>query len=132
MLPYLIEDVLQLILRQCRALDVFNGSQVFGHSFSVFLANWLHPLFSQLLSDLRIITQIRLRADNEARYPGAMMVHLGEPFLPHVLERGWGCHAEAHEEHVRLGVRQRTEAVIVFLTRCIKQAESVRFVADPK
>ena len=95
MLPYLIKDVLQLVLRQCRALRVLNCSQVFGHSHSVLLAYWLHSLFGELLSHLRIIAKIRLCANDEAWYPGALMVHLREPFLPDVLERCRGLGLKA-------------------------------------
>ena len=84
--PYLIEDVLQLVLRQCRALHVFNGPQVFGHSLSVFLTYWLHPLFSELLSHLRIIPKIRLGAHYEAWHPWTMVMHLRKPLLPNILE----------------------------------------------
>ena len=61
-----------------------------------------------------------------------MMVDFGEPFLADVLERGGGGHAEAHEENVGLGVGERTEAIVIFLTGGIEETEGVGFVANPR
>lgn len=84
---YLIEDVLQLILRQSRALDIFHSTQFLGHPITVFLANGLHLLLCQLLSDSGVISQIGLSADNQAWHTGTVVVNLGEPLFSHVLKR---------------------------------------------
>jgi len=58
-------------------------------------------------------------------------MHLWKPLLADVLERCWGCYREAYEEDIRLGVRQGSQAIVVFLSRGIEKAESVGFVTDP-
>ena len=55
---------------------------------------------------------------------------LGEPLLADVLERGWARDAEADEEDVRLGIRQRPKAIVVLLACRVEQAERVRVLAD--
>jgi hypothetical protein len=60
-----------------------------------------------------------------------VVVHFWEPLLAHVLERRRRRDAEAHQEHVRLRVRQRAEPVVVFLAGRIEEAEGVGFVTDP-
>lgn len=102
--PYLIENIFQLVLRQCRAFHVLDCSQVFCHTFSVFFTYWLHALFGQLFPYLWVIAKIGLRTNYEAGYSRAMVVNFWEPFLTNVLERRWGCDTEADEEDVGLWV----------------------------
>ncbi len=128
---HLIKDILQLILRQRRALDILDGPQLLGHALPILLANRLHALLGQLLPHLRVFAQIDLGADDEAGHPGAVVVDFGEPFLAHVLEGGGGGDAEADEEDVGLGVGEGAETVVVFLTGGVEEAERVWFVADP-
>ena len=59
------------------------------------------------------------------------MVHLGEPLFSHVLEGGGGGDGEADEEDVGLRVGEGSQAVVVFLSGGIEEAEGVGFVADP-
>ena len=101
---YLIEDILQLVLRQCRALHVLDCSQVFRHTFSVLFAYWLHALLRQLFPYLWVITKIGLRSNYEARYSRTMVMDFWEPFLSNVLKRCWGCDTEADQEDVGLWV----------------------------
>ena len=103
-IPYLIEDILQLVLRQRRALHILDRSQVFRHTFSVLFTYWLHALFGQLFPYLRVIAKIGLRTHYEARYSWAVVMNFWEPFLSNVLERRWGCDAEADQKYVGLGV----------------------------
>ena len=87
-ISYLVKDVLQLVLCQSRALDVLDGTELLGHAVTVFLADGLHLLAGQLLTDIGVIAQIGLGADNKAGDTGAVVVHFGEPFFADVLERG--------------------------------------------
>ena len=61
-----------------------------------------------------------------------MVVDFGEPFLADVLERGGGGDTETNEEDVGLGVGERAEAVVIFLTGGVEETEGVGFVADPR
>ena len=49
-----------------------------------------------------------------------MVVDLGEPLLADVLEGGGGGDGKADEENVGLGVRERSEAVVIFLSGSIE------------
>ena len=60
-----------------------------------------------------------------------MVVHLGEPFFAHVLERGGGGYGEADKEDVGLRVRQGSETVIILLSGSIEETESVGLVTNP-
>lgn len=84
---YLIENILQLVLRQCRAFHVLDRAKILRHFFAILASHRLHPLFCQFLLDLSILPQIDLSANNEARNTGTVVVHLWKPFLPYVLER---------------------------------------------
>jgi hypothetical protein len=130
-IPYLIKHILELILRQGRALDVLDGAELLGHALARLSRYGPHLLPGKLLDDMGVVAQVDLRADDEARHARAVVVHFWEPLLAHVLERRRRRDAEAHQEHVRLRVRQRAEPVVVFLAGRIEEAEGVGFVTDP-
>lgn len=83
---YLVENVFELVLRQGTALDVLNRAQVLRHPLTILLPYRLHLLLRQLLPYAGVIPQIDLCPDDEAGDAGAVVVHLGEPFLPDVLK----------------------------------------------
>lgn len=41
----------------------------------------------------------------------------------HVFTRRWAHKRETNEEHISLGVRERTQSVVIFLTSCIPQTQ---------
>jgi hypothetical protein len=127
----LVEDILQLVLRQRRALHVLDCSEFLRHALAVFLPNGLHLRLRQLLAHLRVVAEIGLCADDQAGDAGAVVVHFGEPFLADVLEGGGAGDAEAHEEDVGLRIGEGAEAVVVFLASSVEEAEGVGLVADP-
>jgi hypothetical protein len=83
---YLVKYILELVLRQSTALDVFNRAEVLCHTLTVLSADWGHLLLGKLLSDAGVISQIDLGSDNEAGNAGAVVVNLGEPLLANVFE----------------------------------------------
>ena len=85
---YLVEHILQLELRKSRALDVLDSAEVLGHALAILFPHRLHFLLAKLLAHLWVVTQICLGADDETRHTGAVVVDLGEPLLPDVLETG--------------------------------------------
>ena len=85
---YLIKHILQLELRKSRALHVLDSTKVLGHTLAIFFPHRLHLLLAKLLAHLRVVAQICLSANNEARHAGAVVVDLGEPLFSHVLETG--------------------------------------------
>ena len=101
---YLIENILQLVLRQGTALDVLDSTQLLSHALAILFPHGGHLLLGKLLPDAAVVPQIDLGADNEAGNAGAVVVNLGEPLLANVFERGGGCDAKADEEDIGLGV----------------------------
>ena len=101
---YLVEYVLELVLRQRRALDVLDRTQIPRHSLSIFFPDGLHLLLGELFPYLWILSQVTLRANDQTWYARAMMVNLGKPLFPHVLERRGRCDGKANQENVCLRV----------------------------
>jgi hypothetical protein len=128
---YLVEDVLQLVLGQRRALDVLDGSELPGHPLASITGDRRHLLLCKLVSHGSVVAEIDLGADDEARDTGAVVVDLGKPLFPDVFKAGRGGYAEADEEDVGLRVGERPEAVVVFLSGRVEEAQSVRLVANP-
>ena len=127
----LVKNVLELVLRESRTLDVFHCAQLLGHTVSIFLADRLHLLAGKLLADRGIVAKIGLGAHDQAGDTGAVVVHLGEPLLANVLEGGRGGDRKANKEDIRLRVRKGTETIVILLTGSIKQSQGVRLVANP-
>jgi hypothetical protein len=100
----LVKDILQLVLRESRAFDVFDSSQVLSHSLSVFLPNRGHLLLGEFLANGRILSQIGLCSNNQTGDARAVVVDFREPFLAHVLKRGRRGDGKADQEDVCLGV----------------------------
>lgn len=128
---HLVKNVLQLVLGERAALDVPHGTQLLGHLLAILLPHGRHLLLAQLLAHAGIIAQIGLGADDEARHARAVVVHLGEPLFPDVLEGGGRGDGEADEEDVGLGVRERAQAVVILLSGSIEETEGIWLVADP-
>jgi hypothetical protein len=129
---HLVKYILQLVLGQGAALDVADGAELLGHLLTVLLPHGAHLLLAQLLPHAGVVPQIRLRAHDQARHAGAVVMHLREPLFPHVLEAGGRGDAEADEEHVRLGVRERPQPVVILLSGRVEEPERVWLVTDPK
>ena len=127
----LIENILQLVLRQGTTFHILHRPQILRHPLPILLPDRLHTLLGQLIFHARIVTQICLSADDQARHARAVVVHFGEPFLTHVLEGGRRGDAEADEEDVSLRVGERAQPVIVFLAGGVEEAECVGFIANP-
>ena len=131
-LAYLVEHILQLVLCESTALHILDGAELLGHPLAVLLPHRGHLLFGQLLPHARVVPQIYLGADDQARDAGAVMMDFREPFLADVLEGGWRGHGEADEEHVCLRVGQGTEPIVILLSSGIKQSERIGLVANPE
>lgn len=85
-LTYLIKDILQTLLRQCRTFHILDSSEFPSESLSLLWSNGSLLLPCKFLYYLVVISQIDLCADNEAGDTRTMMVDLGEPLLLDVLK----------------------------------------------
>lgn len=59
---HLVKNILEFILGQSGAFDIFDGAQFLGHPVSIFLTNGLHLLPRKLFAHSRIVAQISLGA----------------------------------------------------------------------
>lgn len=82
----LVENVLELILRQRGALDIFDSAKLPCHPLAVFPLDRGHSLLKQLVFYVCVISQIHLGADDEARHSRAVVMYLGKPFFANVFE----------------------------------------------
>lgn len=101
---YLIKHIFKLVLGQCGTFDIFHGAQVFGHAVAIFLADRLHLLPSQLLTNGWVVAEIDLRSDNQAWNTRTMVVNFGKPLFAHVLKRCGGSHGKTDQEYICLWV----------------------------
>ena len=130
---YLIEDVLQVPLRQSAAFDVLDSSKLLRPLPALgFLDESPVRVVLQSLPVVGVLAQIHLSADEEAGDTGAVVADLGEPLVPDVVERGLGYDAEANEEYIGLGIRERPQAVVILLSGRIEQTQGIGLVADPR
>ena len=129
---YLIKDVLQLVLCQSRTFNIFHCTQLLSHPVTILLADRLHFLASKLLAHTRILAQIGLGTNNQAGDTGAVMMDFREPLFANVLKGGWRRDGEADQENVGLGVGQRAETIVIFLTGRIEETKGVRFITNPR
>ena len=112
---HLVENVLQALLRQSRALHILHRAELPSEPLSLVWSHRSLLLPRQLLQHLGVIPQVDLGADDEAGHARTVVADLREPFLLYVLEGGWRCYTKAHKKHVRLRVRQRPESIVILL-----------------
>lgn len=124
----LIKYILEALLRECRALDVLDRTQLPRQPLTRLKGHRPLLLPSKLFGDSWVIAEIDLCADDQARHTGAVVVYLGEPLFLDVLKGCRRCDGEAHQEDVGLRVGQRSQAVVVLLTcrrgRCMRDLAS--------
>lgn len=95
-MTYLIKDILELVLGQRRAFDIFHRAQLPCHLLTILFTHWLHALLRQLLLYARILAKIGLRTNDQTWYPRAMVMHFWEPLFADVFERSRGSNREAN------------------------------------
>jgi hypothetical protein len=78
-LDRLIKHTLQIPLRQSRALEVLHRSDLLCNLHRLLILYWLHLTLAQLLFHLRVVSQVKLRANEDDRYAWCVMFDLGMP-----------------------------------------------------
>ncbi|GMR49156.1 hypothetical protein PMAYCL1PPCAC_19351, partial [Pristionchus mayeri] len=119
----LLEHLADTLLVLGGALQIGECSDLLcdGSSLLGFHRLLLHLL--QLTDRLGVVAEILLVADQDDGDIRAEVTHLGRPLLGDILERVGRVDGEAHEDHVRVGVRERSQSVVVFLPRSIPQRQ---------
>lgn len=119
-----VKHLLQILLRQRRALHVRDGPDFFRQRSGIFLWHGPLPPPRQLDQHFDILPQVALRAYEEDGREGAAAADLWDPLLPHVLKGGGADHAEAEQQGVGAAVAEVPEFVKLILTERKKRTLS--------
>merc|ERR1719471_48778 len=120
---------LQALLRQGRALHVVlhrarvDRLDLLAQLLALLMRYEVLPPGSHRANLVRVVAQVRLRADEYDRHFRTVVAYFRHPLAPDVLVRGPGDHAVADEEHVSLGVGQHSQAVVVLLSCCVPETQ---------
>lgn len=125
-----VEHLLQILLRQRRALHVHDGADFLRQRPGVLLGDGPLPPPRQLDQDLDVLPQVALRAHQEDRGEGAATADFGHPLLPDVLEGGRADHAEAEQQRVGSAVAEVAEFVKLILMDREKDTEHFFFLSE--
>lgn len=106
-----VEHLLQVLLRQRRALDVSDRAHFFRQRPGVLFQHRPLPPSGQLDQHLDVLPQVALCADQEDGGQGAAAADFGDPLLPDVLEGGGADHAEAEQQGVGSAVAEVAQLV---------------------
>lgn len=126
----LVEHRLQALLRQRGALQVLDATNLLGHRQALWVRDWRQFLVAQLLHCRLVVAQIQLGSDQDDRGARTVVAHFGVPFGAHVLKRRGIHQRETDEEHVRLWIAQRSQAIVVLLPGRIPKAQIDRLAID--
>lgn len=110
-----VKRLLQVLLRERRALDVVRGPDLLRHAPRPGAQNRLDVGPVQVDEDVHVQQEVRLGPDQNDGRRRVVRPDLRDPLLGDVVERGGVDHAEAQEEDVRVGVRQRPELIELLL-----------------
>lgn len=112
-----IESLLQVLLRQSRALHVLRGPDLLGQAPSTRTQHRFHLVTVQVNQNVDVQQEVRLSPDQDDGRRRVARANLRDPFLRDVLEGRRVDDAEAKQEDVRVCVGQRAEAVKLLLKR---------------
>lgn len=110
---------LKVLLRERRALDVFDSTDFAGQSSGGVDADGLFATLSQFNEHFDVVFEITLSADQNERRFIAVAFDLWQPFLLNIVERRRTDHTEAEQEDRGLRVAQGPEGVEVVLRSII-------------
>ena len=118
-----LEDFADSVFGLGRALEVRERVDLVAHRASLLDAHRLLLHLHQLALRPLVVAQITLVADQDDRHVGTEVLHLRRPLLRDVLQAVGTVNGKAHEDNVGVGVGQRPETVVVFLTCRVPQRQ---------
>lgn len=119
----LVEDVLEALLGEGRALEVLDRADLLRHGQPLRVRDGGELAVAQLLHGVLVLPQVQLGAHQDDGCVGAVVAHLGVPLRPDIFKGCWVYQGEADEEDIRLWVGEWPQPVVVLLTGRIPQAE---------
>ena len=105
------------------ALEVADGANLLRNRHTLLGADRPLARLAQLLNNLGVSSQILLASDKDDGQILAEVEHLRDPLLLDVVERVGRVNSEADQDHVAVGVRERSQSVVVLLAGGIPERE---------
>lgn len=116
-----IERLLQVLLRERRALDIVRRPDLLRHAASTGAQDGLDVRSVQVDEDVHVQQEVRLGADEHDGCGRVVSPDVRHPLLGDVVKRVGVDHAEAQEEDVRVGVGQSSEFIKLLLKETEKK-----------
>ena len=117
------EDLTDTLVGTSRALEVLVGADLLADFLTLFGRDGLLGGLGEFFNGLGVVAKIHLAANKDDGKALAEVKNLGNPLLLDVVERVWRVDGETDQNDVGVGVRQRTETVIIFLASSIPKGE---------
>ena len=118
-----LEDVTNTLSSASRALNVATSTDLAGDLATLLGGDRGLRGAAEHLDGSGVVTQVDLAANQDDGNAAAVVKGLCVPLLLDVLQGIRGVNREADEQHVRIGVRKRSESVEVLLTSSIPKGE---------
>jgi len=111
-----LENLPNTLASSGRALEVLLSANLLCHGHTLLRSHWPLVRLPQFVDHPRVASEILLAGDQDYRKAGAEMHNLRDPLLLYVVQRVGGVDGEADQDDMGVGVTERAEAIIVFLS----------------
>jgi len=119
----ILEHLPNTLASSSRALEVLLGANLLCHSHTLLGSHWPLVRLPQLIDHPWITSEILLAGNQDYRKARAEMHDLRDPLLLNVVQRVGGVDGEADQDDMGVGIAERAETVIVFLSSRIPQGK---------
>ncbi len=96
----LIEHTFKVPLCECRTFQVLVRPDLFRHLERLLIRHRLHPLLSERIHCRSVFSQVQLRADQNDRDIGRVVLYFREPLRFYVVEGRGADDGETNQEYV--------------------------------
>lgn len=110
-------------MSQRRALEVADRSDGSSEISSGIRMDQMKTFAIEFLNHFVVGTEVAFGSNENDGHTRGMVLDFRKPLALDVLKRGRRYHGEADEENVGLRVRQRTQTVVVLLSRSVPERE---------
>ena len=126
-----LENVVDTLTRQARALEVFPRADFIFHVFASFSAHKFKTLLSLLFLGYGVIAKILLQANEDDGHTGTPFTGFFSPFVLYVFQGIRGLNRKADEDDMGFGVSEGAQTFVVFLASCIPERKLHAFAINP-
>lgn len=119
----MLKDLTNTLVGLGRALDVLLGTDLVLDLSGLLLGNRSLRSLVKFLDGLLVVSEILLTSNKDDRKTLTEMEDLGDPLLLDVVERVGRVDGETNQDDMRVGVGERAQSVVIFLTSGIPEGE---------